>query len=414
MLTLHHIYSYFIHSALYRIGSIFLRSHRLTVVRSTFCFLLVSYSGTALGFDPCAYRGKKPRKEKYWKFAIDVTCRDGKPAVFSVFDIEGHELWRADLKDGKFHGKSVIQVCENGVCRRSAELTYEKGLVNGPASLFPAEGTKATVSYKNGILDGPFSIKRNRDEVRGRITDGVLTSSEPEGSFRSDDIIIDLGRISGIYREILDYRYLVGEASDMTATLFGFIYIREAKEVSTEFRFGLRQRFSMTNGIGLDYENGKVKEQVRYSNRMEVARRSVLPGSEWKDTPKFVYSKTYDMFLTLGLGFGTSGSFNTDIAFIPMDIKDIGGGGIGVIAGLYNADKPYYNAGVAVGAIAFFFTGYVAAGARFDDEVAYPDIVVGAGFAGLMLYLRAAPPHTTLGKPLELGITAKIPLLGIL
>ena len=76
------------------------------MVRSTVCFLLVSYAGTALGFDPCTYRGKKPRKEQYWEFAIDVTCRDGKPAVFSVFDIEGHELWRADLKDGKFHGKS--------------------------------------------------------------------------------------------------------------------------------------------------------------------------------------------------------------------------------------------------------------------------------------------------------------------
>ena len=50
---------------------------------------------------------------------------------------------------------------------------------------------------------------------------------------------------------------------------------------------------------------------------------------------------------------------------------------------------------------------------RFIDEVVYPDVAVGAGFAGLMLYLRAAPPQTTLGKPLELGITAKIPLLGI-
>jgi hypothetical protein len=377
-------------------------------------FLLVSHTGTSLAFDPCTYGGKKPRKEQYWEFAIDVTCRDGKPAVFSAYDVEGHELWRAELKDEKFHGKAVIQVCQKGLCRKSAEVTYEKGMLNGPALLFRADGTKATVFYKNGVLDGSFSVKRGRDEVRGRFADGVLTSSEPEGSFRSDDLVIDFGRLDGIYREVLDYRYFADKASDMTVNVFGFLHVRKRKEESTVYSFGLRQRFSMINGIGLDYENGQVKEQVRYKRGSEVARRSILPGSEWKETPKFEFPKTYDMVLTLGLGYGTSGRFNADIAFIPMHTKDIGGGGIGVIAGIYNADKPYYNAGVAVGAIAFFFTGYVAAGARFDDEVAYPDVVVGAGLAGLMLYLRAASPQTTLGKPLELGITAKIPLLGIL
>jgi hypothetical protein len=381
------------------------------------CFL--PEPAVAQGKDPCIWAGKK-RVERYWGVKIEVACKERRVTTFRVYTLKDQLVWDMQVRNNLFHGPGTLYRCDQNECTKSAAVNYREGVLDGEAVIEGKAGTVARVRYRDGILDGPFTVTGDGPDFKGVFSDGVLTGFQGPPDPKeikqnlSSYLVPQLREPRRMYREWSDYPFWKKGRDPNQYTRDGYKQYDLKSAYRMTYSVGFRDQDTPVSGNGIQtfYQQGQPKTLTRMKGGREIEFANADQPDNWQKVPESAYSPTFrpnKLLMVFGAGYGTAGTASFDFTLLAARFQDIGGGGYGAMFGLHRPSDPYYSVNALMGGAAFFFSFYTGIGVRTDGETVLPEVIGGFGLIFPMLYFRLAPPGD-FGKPLELGLTLKLPL----
>lgn len=351
-----------------------------------------------------------------------LTTLDEDTRSIQIKTTQSNHVFSGLIKRGILEGPGKIEYCKGSKCRSVATFQYWDGLLTDTLKIKNFGGiATASISFDQGILNGPYQFKTKKGEVHKlSFKNGEVVSESASKGGRWTDLghPTDVMKIfHSFFPTYLAEKKKMGlrstQSKDISGNLMGFA--RSQKNLSGEWHyyFGLLKKHSPLekDGIVTYYEDGKASIQYKTTNGINTSKRPVTsPPSAWEEVSSFHTSRNWAPIGVIGVGGGYPQNFNGDLTFLlsPGGIRDGVGGGIGLRLGT-NSQK-IHSAEIGMGATVWYLLGYAGIGVRTDQEKTAAQLTLEVGFLSPTIYLKGSLPANVVGPPWEAGVSIKFPI----